>query len=156
MKKVLLVIIIIVISIPIINHFVKKEDISNSFELIIERLTTKKPEKNTMEMVTYIKEKADKDTRLNNKKTLWNSLNYIKNNLDKCDNTTLENLIYYGYILEFSPKESSEGLYTTIGLKTVDLAKEVYIKDNRYQKNRNKFDKTKVQIVKALISRVDK
>ena len=109
-----------------------------------------------MEMVRYLKEKANKDIILNDKNTLKSSLNYIKNNLNKCDNNTLENLIYYGYILEFSPKESSEGLYTTIGIKTVDLAKEVYVKDNSYQKNKSNLNKTKVQIVKALISRVDK
>ena len=156
MKKLLLIIIVIVLLLSLTSYFTQKEDLFNSFELIFEKLKTKKPEKNTMEMVRYLKEKANKDIRLNDKNTLKSSLNYIKNNLNKCDNNTLENLIYYGYILEFSPKESSEGLYTTIGIKTVDLAKEVYIKDNSYQKNKSNLNKTKVQIVKALISRVDK
>ena len=156
MKKVLLVIVVIILFVSLISYFVKEENIINSFNLIVDKIMTKKPEKNTMEMVDYLKEKAQKDIRLNDNNTLHNSLDYIKNNLDTCDNTNLENLIYYGYILEFSPKESSEGLYTTIGIKTIDLAKEVYIKDNKYQKSRSNFNKTKAQIIKALISRVDK
>ncbi len=155
MKKVLLVIITIIISLLLINHFVEKESIINSFNLIKEKIFIKKPEKNTQEMVNYIKEKAEEDIKLNNRNTLKSSLNYIKRNLDKSDNTNLENLIYYGYILELSPKNSSEGIYTTIGIKTIDLAKEVYVKDNMYKKNNKKLNKTKVQIVKALISRVD-
>ena len=189
MKKVLLVIVVIILSVSLISYFVKEEKINEKQNEITENqkikkqqstlsksshqnltpLTiessnfnktplsrNKKPEKNTMEMVDYLKEKAQKDIRLNDNNTLHNSLDYIKNNLDTCDNTNLENLIYYGYILEFSPKESSEGLYTTIGIKTIDLAKEVYIKDNKYQKSRSNFNKTKAQIIKALISRVDK
>ena len=155
MKKILIICVILVIAF-LVFHDVKTNDIRNSFNNIVEKFKEKKPEERTEQKVQYLKTKAEKDIEHNSSATLKYALKYIDNNIEDATSTRkLENLIYYGYVLQYSPKESDMGMCTTIGIKTVDAATEVYVKDNDYKKNKTHINKTKAQIIKALISRVD-
>lgn len=157
MKKKILIVIILAIGVFIFFHEIKTHDLKNTFNLIVEKVKEKKPEPGTKEMVKYLKDKASKDANLNNESTIYSALKYIRNNIENAStNTKLENLIYYGYILQYSPKESDMGKCTTIGIKTVKAVSDVYVKDNDYKKSKNKVNKTEAQIIKVLISRVDK
>ena len=108
-----------------------------------------------MNIDIYLLIKAKKDSDLNDENTFEFSLNYIKNNLDSIngDNKVMENLIYYGAILQYSPKDKYSSALTTIGMKTIEAIKKIYIKDS---KDENKdIKKSELQIIKALINRVD-
>lgn len=155
MRKFIVLIIIISILGFLVYHEIKTKDLSNTYNMIIERIKDKKPNANTLEMVDYLIEKAKDDSEYNDSNSLNYALNYIKENIEKNDNKTLENLIYYGALLQYSPKESADGMLTTIGMKTVKAVKDVYVKDSDYKKERNKINKTEAEIINALISRVD-
>lgn len=155
MKKIVTIIILISLIGFLTYHEIKTKDLSNTYNHIIEKIKTKKPDKNTSLMVDYLIKKAKDDSEYNDDNTLYSAKEYIKNNIAKNDNNTLENLIYYGALLQYSPKKSEEGMYTTVGMKTVEAVKEVYIKDNDYNKNKETINKSKEKIIKALISRVE-
>ena len=154
-KKVVILLVLLII-VFICYHETKTHDLKNAFSYVVEKLKEKKPESETEEMVSYLKEKAKKDTELNSDDVLKSAIRYIKNNIDSAtSNEKKENLIYYGYILQYSPKSSDMGLCTTIGIKTVEAVKEVYIKNNDYKKAKKNINKTNIQIIKALINRLD-
>ena len=154
MKKII-IIVIIISCIALIGFEVKTSDLKNAFDLIVERVKDKKPEANTEEMVDYLINKAKNDSKSNDEKTLSFATDYIRDNIEKNDNNTMENLIYYGALLQYSPKNADTEKYTIIGMKTIEAVKEVYVKDNEYKSAKDSIDKTKLQIIKALISKVD-
>ena len=157
MKKKLLIVLLVIVVVFLVFHETKTHDLKNASNLVIEKLKEKKPESRTQAMVTYLKNKASKDADLSDENTLTAALSYIKNNIENANSISkMENLIYYGYILQYSPKKSNMGTCTTIGIKTVEAVSEVYVKDNKYKKNKKEINKTKMQIIKALISREDK
>lgn len=154
-KKVILIILAFIL-IFIVYHEIKTNDLKNAFSYIAERLNEKRPESRTSQMVEYLKEKAKKDVELNNESTLKSSLDYIKNNIENIKNVKdMENLIYYGFVLQYSPKSSDMAICTTIGIKTVEAVTDIYVTDNDYKKQKNDISKTNCEIIKALISRVD-
>ena len=156
MRKTIIILICVSIVGYIGYHEIKTHDLNNSFIYISNKVKEKKPEQGTEEMVNYLKNKAKKDADLTDKNTIELALNYIKNNIENAkDIKTQENLIYYGALLQYSPKTSDEGSVTLIGIKTIDAVSDVYVKDNSYKKQKTKINKTKAQIIKALISRVD-
>ena len=156
MRKTIIILICVSIVGYIGYHEIKTHDLKNSFIYISNKVKEKKPEQGTEEMVKYLKNKAKKDADLTDKNTLKLALKYIKNNIENAKSIKVqENLIYYGALLQYSPKTSDEGSVTLIGIKTIDAVSDVYIKDNSYKKRKTKINKTKAQIIKALISRVD-
>lgn len=156
MRKIVIIIICLSVLGYIGYHEAKTHDLKNSFIYISNKLKEKKPEQGTEEMVNYLKNKAKKDADLTDKNTLKLALKYIKNNIENAKNIKIqENLIYYGALLQYSPKTSDEGSVTLIGIKTIDAVSDVYVKDNSYKKQKSSINKTKAQIIKALINRVD-
>ena len=156
MKKIILLFLALFMTFTLTGCAVKSSDLKESLNIIIEKVKTKKPEPNTGEMVTYLIDKAKNDSSFNDENTFKFSLNYIKNNIENIngDNKVMENLIYYGAILQYSPKDKGSYSFTTIGMKTIEAIKEIYVKDSD-KNHKEDLDKTKLQVIKALISRVD-
>ena len=155
MKKIMVLFLVLFMTFALTGCTVKSSDLKEAVEIIVEKIKSRKPEANTEEMVSYLINKAKKDSDLNDENTFKFSLNYIKNNLGSIngDNKVMENLIYYGAILQYSPKDKYSSSLTTIGMKTIEAIKKIYIKDS---KDENKdIKKSELQIIKALINRVD-
>ena len=151
MKKIVIVLITLFICLTLTGCSALGNDLKKSVDIIVEKVKSKKPAPNTEEMVTYLIEKAKIDSKLNDKSTFNFSLNYIKDHIGDIngDNTVMENLIYYGAILQYSPKDKYSSSYTTIGMKTVEAIKEAYTnKDKGISSN-------KLQVIKVLINRLE-
>lgn len=157
MKKLVLIIIIFILVFFSVYYSKNDEDLKNTFTIIEEKLSSKKPEPNTEEMYNYLVDKASKDSESSDSNTFALAIKYIYKNIDKCnDNNTMENLIYYGSVLQHSPKGKYTSSYTLIGLKTQEAVKEVYIKDNMYKKQKKSINKSKAEVIKVLINRLNK
>lgn len=134
MKKKLLVVSTIVLSIFLItgcNEEKAKPTNENEKKPIINE--AKDPEPNSSAMVDSLIRKGKSDSKKATVETLNTALDFIKNNIDNLfkDNKTMENVIYYGSILEYYYKSNNQNsgfkdVRGEIGMDAVQAVKYVY------------------------------
>lgn len=155
MKRFLLIIALFLVVFFVAYYVTNGDDLKEMVNIIKASFNENKPESNTEEMYNYLVDKAAKDSDNIDEGTYKLAKNYIYNNIDNCKNASLENLIYYGSLMQHSPKDKYSSSYTLIGIKTLEATKEVYIKDNDYNKKKKCIDKSKAQVIKVLINRIN-